>query len=276
VTDLRYRAFAPSAPLVPYVGCYWTLTGRVPPGTPPERVLPDGHPELVWDLADPVASRSLTGVPRVEGQAVLVGQITRPILLQPTGRIDLLAIRFRPEALGAFLNGPPADGFTDRDFRVDDVVGARLRDFGDHAADAPTTEARIALLEARLLADLRHAAPVDRRIAAAVALISARRGTVRVEDVAAAVEVSPRQLERLFLAQVGLGPKRLARITRFHAAIARLADAPPASWSRIALRCGYYDQAHLIRDFREFADAPPGSFLSGGEHSLTEAFLSDG
>jgi methylphosphotriester-DNA--protein-cysteine methyltransferase len=276
VSALRYQAFAPSAALAPYVACYWTLTGRVPRGTPPERVVPDGHPELVWDLADPVACRTLTGVPRVQGQAVLVGQITRPILLQPTGRIDLLAIRFRPEALGAFLNGLPADRLTDLDFRVSDVVGARLRDFGEHAAEAPTAEARIALLEARLLADLRHAAPVDRRIAAAVALIAAHRGTARVDEVAAAVEVGPRQLERLFLAQVGLGPKRLARITRFHAAIAQLSAAPPASWSRVALRCGYYDQAHLIRDFRELGGASPGSFLSGGEPSLTEAFLGAG
>jgi methylphosphotriester-DNA--protein-cysteine methyltransferase len=276
VTALHYRAYTPSAALAPYVACYWTLTGRVSQGTPPERVLPDGHPELVWDLADPVASHTLTGVPRVQGQAVLVGQITRPILLQPTGRIDLLAIRFRPEALGAFLNGLPAHRLTDLDFRVDDVVGARLRDFGEQAADAPAGEARIALLEARLLADLRHAAPVDRRTAAAVALIAARRGMARMEEVAAAAEVGPRQLERLFVAQVGLGPKRLARITRFHGAIGRLSVAPPVAWSTVALRCGYYDQAHMIRDFREFADATPGSLLPGGEHPLTEAFLEDG
>lgn len=272
---LEYREFATSGLLAQYVECFWTLEGVGQAEAPPERIFPDGHPELVWNLADSFLRHEPGAKPRRQAAALLVGQITGPFLLQPTGRIELLGVRFRTAALGCFLSGTPAHVLTDLDYATSDVLGARLRTLAEEAASTRTAEARIAVVEARMREDLRHASAIDARIAAAVDIIARTHGTARVDDVASSVGSSPRQLERLFLENTGLGPKRLARITRFERLVSLLNPAPPEGWARTAIRCGYYDQAHLIRDFREFTGGPPGEFLLDGDHPLTSIFLKD-
>ena len=84
-------------------------------------------------------------------------------------------------------------------------------------------------------------------------------GRVSVAELACAVGLSTRQLERAFRERVGLGPKTFLRLVRFQRALALL-RRPGASLAAIAARCGYFDQAHLVRDFREFAHESPGRF----------------
>jgi transcriptional regulator GlxA family with amidase domain len=78
--------------------------------------------------------------------------------------------------------------------------------------------------------------------------------------VADATAVSTRRLRELFVREVGVSPKRLARILRFRAALERLAAAPAVDLTQLALECGYYDQAHLDRDFRELASMTPSEY----------------
>jgi AraC-like DNA-binding protein len=274
--SLEYREFTPSGPVAEYVECYWTLEGEVAPGAEPERVVPDGRPELVWNLADPILRHGAGSPPRRQASALLVGQITRPILLEPTGRIDLVGARFLTSGLRAFLGGVPVHELTDVDVPIDEILGMRLRTFRDEAGAIGAGEARVRLLEARLTGDLRHASPADPRVAAAVGVIGARAGRVRVDDLAESVCLSGRQLERLFLAEVGISPKKLARISRLQHLVSLLRTPRRRSWANLALECGYYDQAHLIRDVREFTGGPPGALLGGGEPSMMEVFLADG
>ena len=79
------------------------------------------------------------------------------------------------------------------------------------------------------------------------------------------------QLERRFLWEVGLTPKRLSRIVRFQRAI-DLLRTTDERWAAVALDCGYYDQAHLNREFRDFAGQSPGQYL-GTEQPMAERFL---
>jgi AraC-like DNA-binding protein len=79
-----------------------------------------------------------------------------------------------------------------------------------------------------------------------------------VEALAAEIGCSRRHLDTGFREQVGLTPKLLGRILRFQHAVALSGTGP--GWAEIAQRCGYYDQAHLIRDFNQFAGSSPGDF----------------
>jgi AraC-like DNA-binding protein len=99
--------------------------------------------------------------------------------------------------------------------------------------------------------------------------VRASGGRTSVDELARAVGLSARQLERRFRARVGLGPKLLARITRFQHAF-RLARRTP-NLAEVAARAGYFDQAHLVRDFRQFAGAAPSRFLAR-EHELARQF----
>ena len=83
-----------------------------------------------------------------------------------------------------------------------------------------------------------------------------------MDEVARQCGISPRQSRRTFLEQTGLGPKFLARVLRFRHAVAQASRAG-GDFAGLALDCGYYDQAHLIRDFREFAGRTPAAYAAG-------------
>jgi AraC-like DNA-binding protein len=83
---------------------------------------------------------------------------------------------------------------------------------------------------------------------------------VRVAELASEIGCSRRHLTDGFREQVGVSPKLLARILRFQRAVALVGRGP--GWAEIAARCGYYDQAHMVRDFQQFAGAAPGEFAS--------------
>jgi transcriptional regulator GlxA family with amidase domain len=91
------------------------------------------------------------------------------------------------------------------------------------------------------------------------------RPHARVGEIAKAVGFSQRRLIELFTTAVGITPKRFGRVLRFHRATA-LARSAALDWTRVAHQCGYYDQAHLIRDFRELADTTPSEVMRASVH----------
>ena len=96
------------------------------------------------------------------------------------------------------------------------------------------------------------------------------RGLIAVDELAGDAGISSRQLERRFLREVGVGPKLLGRIIRFQQ-VFRAVEQSNNAWAEIAIECGYYDQAHLIRDFNQFAQQTPAVLFSS-QSALTESF----
>ena len=108
----------------------------------------------------------------------------------------------------------------------------------------------------------------DPRLVFATRMILNSGGTVSIDRIAGKLSMTRRHLERRFLATVGIGPKRLARITRFQRAVRVLEKADPRRRGALtAAACGYSDQAHFIRDFRELAGCSPA------QHLITHAEL---
>jgi AraC-like DNA-binding protein len=93
-------------------------------------------------------------------------------------------------------------------------------------------------------------------------------GVISVDELATSAGLSHRQLERRFLRDVGVSPKVLCRILRFQQ-VFRVVNSDP-TWATVAIDCGYYDQAHLIRDFRQFAEQTPVA-LFDSQSAFTEA-----
>jgi transcriptional regulator GlxA family with amidase domain len=110
--------------------------------------------------------------------------------------------------------------------------------------------------------------PLVRR---AVESIEDSHGTIALEQLATTLGCSSRHLQRLFSARVGISPKLLARIRRFQRVFSAWRD-DPRSLSRVAAECGYFDQPHLIRDFRDFAGQAPAAFLAN-QPEFTRLFL---
>jgi transcriptional regulator GlxA family with amidase domain len=97
-----------------------------------------------------------------------------------------------------------------------------------------------------------------------------------VDELARALAVSPRWLERRFQSAVGVTPKRLGRLVRFRRALADLDADPERAGVAVALDHGYYDQAHFIAEFRAFAGDAPRRFVEHRLAELTRFFVDRG
>jgi AraC-like DNA-binding protein len=267
---MEYVETPPRSALSGWVRCYWMLRqagGKAVPPVTFERVLPDGCVEIVLNLADPFLQLT-SAAPRAQPAAMLVGPTTRPMRIGPSGRIDVVGIRFQPHGAGAALDALPTE-VVDLALPLEDVARLGHDEWMERLAESPDWSSRVEILETAILAAIgdRSTTPFVR---AATSIIDATRGRIPVDRLAQEVGVSRRRLERVFRSQVGLGPKKLCRITRFQRFLHELRAGDPGL-AAAAVRCGYTDQAHLTRDFRDFAGVTPAVFL-GDDHRLSRLF----
>jgi AraC-like DNA-binding protein len=137
---------------------------------------------------------------------------------------------------------------------------AATRRLFDRLGDARNANEAAAILESAIAERL--AIANGRRARTHLALDAAERlTTAKVSAVAADLQVSERHLRRVFRETVGMGPKAFARLARFSRALRAARESDPVSWAGIAAATGYYDQAHLIAEFRAIAGATPQELL---------------
>jgi len=265
---MRYREYHPKAPLNTVVECLWTLESEPQDPAPrTERILPDGCAELILNFDAPFLQHS-EDVTRLQPQTFVAGQLTRPLLIAPTGQVQLIGIRFHPGGTTAFIRLPMHE-LTDEVVELGAFAKSLESSLLVSCADIPSVNQKVIALE-KVLTKLLIKNRSDLRSLRIAGRIVASSGMIPIETLAVDAGISCRQLERRFLAEVGLGPKLFSRILRFQQ-VFRAVDANEPSWPTVALDCGYYDQAHLIRDFRQFAQQTPSMLFA--EHSgLTELF----
>jgi AraC-like DNA-binding protein len=244
MSDVRYLEHAPPPDLADRVECVWTLrsAGRLSAAVL-NRVLPDGCADVIFDPGQP---------PRV------VGAMLRPAAVWMTGAVDLLGVRFRPGGGAAFLPVPLAE-ITDTVVPLADLWGGLAGELESRLFESAGPE-RVRVVVDALRGRRASGRAPHPAVSRASALIARSHGGMPVEALAAATGTGRRHLERLFAEQVGLTPKAAARVARFRRLCGLLRARPEAGWSRLALECGYHDQAHMIREFRGFAGLTPGAF----------------
>jgi AraC-like DNA-binding protein len=225
---------------------FWFLrTGAGAESSAVQTIVPDGRCEIVLHLGEPFAELDGAGRASPQRRALVAGQLTAPFRLASRPGADVIGIRLRTGAAHRLV--APQRELTGRVVPLADVVRGLGATLARALSPRPTgaVEAAVALLE------------------------SGRPGTIG--ELARSVGLTPRTLQRRFRAEVGIDPTLLRRILRFRAAFRLLERLPPGRWSRVAPRAGYFDQAHLIRDFRRFAGAAPSVFFGGGPE-LARAF----
>ena len=175
-----------------------------------------------------------------------------------------------------FLVGPRTRGSYNPDKKLPVCVRVRLRPGQARAVfGAPAHELadRVVALEERVVSGVEDAlrtAPVDRLVEAAMRAMTTPGA--RLSEVADRLGVSERHLRNLFAREVGLSPKHYARIARVRTVL-ELAGRKP--WSEVADRAGFFDQAHMIGDFRSMMGVSPGAFLAGRFPAVTPCSSAD-
>jgi AraC-like DNA-binding protein len=253
----------PAGPCLAAVArAFWGFDERSTPGAPDERIVPDGCAEIIVQLGDAFGERHANGY-REQPRVVFAGQIAGPLWLRAGARTDLFAVRLQPG--GARRLGLPPQWMLAQQ-RVDfaEVLPLRARAAWDECLDRMAAQPSFAGRARSMRSFLHYMLTVRATNAteACIAAITGRGGDCELARVAADAGISSRQMQRGFLDAVGITPKLFARIVRFQRAFGRWDANDPRTWASVAADCGYYDQAHLLRDFRQFAGEPPAAFVA--------------
>ncbi len=256
---------APAAPLRGLIAWY---SGYRQDGVPParHRGLPSPYLTLIITLDDPLTvARHPDPADRPGDYRTLLGGLhTTPALITHPGRQSGVQVQLSPLGSRALL-GLPAGELAGRDLAAGDVLGQVADELHERMRAAADWPARFAILDQLLLAQADLDQQVSPDIAEAWRLLVRSGGQVRAGELAGRVGWSPRYLQRRLLTETGLTAKAAARVTRFDRArriLQQQAAGAPATLADVAADCGYYDQAHLAREFRALAGCPPACWLA--------------
>lgn len=228
-----------------------------------ERHMPHGEVMVIVNFGPPHRLLDPTNAtaPQDFRRAWIVGLQDRYALTESTGVSHLVLVRFTP--IGAHLFcGVPMDSLVNRAIELDAVMGPAARGLVERLHEAPGWEARFALLEALVVERVTRARAASEAVAWAWQQLAATNGVIDIGGLAGEIGWSHKHLIARFREQVGVTPKMLGRILRFSRAVRLLDAVPTPSWVEVAVECGYYDQAHFIKDFRSFAGGTPTDFLA--------------
>lgn len=255
--------------LAPYVKCYWMVEAEAMSGPgEPERVMPDGCMEMIIHYGDRFQLIQ-DGQKETQSRAFVFGQIERFIDMMPSGRSGMIGVRFQPFGLQAFLDIPILH-LNGHAVDLVDLFGREGRDLENRVLGATSFEQRARCVEQFLLLKFsNHQA--DPLIAHTIRSMSRNHGLTSMEALAMEHRLSVRTLERRFRQSAGLAPKTFARIFRFQNVFRLMETHPSIKLTQLALEAGYYDQAHFIREFREFAGMTPRAYFSN-DHHFTDYF----
>jgi len=232
----------------------WFL--EMAPLRPFEKILPMPFAHLIVNLSDPYRVYDRAGEASIVPDSFVSGLQWGYLVIESPARIRHIGVEFSPTGLGTFAPDL-AGGSSDR------VQGAGgllpgVESFAADARDIDDGNEALVALDSYLRGLSRH--PLDSVAAAAVALIHS--DTERpISVVAEQLSISQDELVERFRRATGSTPKRHARIVRFHRFIDAVhAGAGPPDWAQLAVAAGYYDQPHVIREFRAFSGWTPAQY----------------
>lgn len=240
--DIRFHEAAEV--LRPYVGCFWVLTAERDATL---RIVPDGSTAI---------SLQLQKDRRFDWH--LRGPLVRPDERRFTSPAILIGVRLRP-GVAFILSGIAAQTMVGRRIKLSEI--ASFREFVAEEPSGRTPMQRIEALQHFLVDRLRNAR-VNDVVARALHEIEHENGCLRVAEIAARCQVSPRHLNRLMRVWVGYGPKCCANVVRFQATLKQLDQSPARPAAALASQTGYFDQAHLTLELARYAGATPGHLAS--------------
>lgn len=236
----------PSGPLADFVDLIWISEHYSAPHAQ-ERLMPGGAMSVVitWNAQGEIW-RGASGVQ------------TKSLTLDTSKPFSVAGVSFK--AGGGFPFFPmPAGELHNLTVPLDAVWGRRADDVCEQLMDAPTPPRKAGVLECALLAAARGRLDRHGAVRHAISQLSRQRTVASVAD---GIGLSQRRFIEIFRNEVGVTPKSFSRVRRFQHVLGAVEDMQDVDWSGVALSAGYFDQAHFIHDFRDFAGVSPSTYLT--------------
>lgn len=240
--------FEPNLRLQPFVEHYWTIRYNLPAGIiHTQTVLSYPNVNLAFEQDEEGRRGLVYGVP------------SRPFIRKLCGSGLVLGIKFRAGGFHPYWKRD-ISLLTGTTVPATDIFGHRAAAWTDAVLNADNGLKMAELAEAYLLEQLPEQDPQAQLAAHIVQEIMDDRSMVKVEQLSIQCQLSLRQLQRLFRKYVGVSPKWVIKRFRLQEAAERLERDEQISWADIAAQLGYFDQAHLIKDFQSVLGQSPGAY----------------
>ena len=259
---MDYKTYTPSSDLSSFIKCYWSLDGAPEAEPVKQRIIPDGCMEMIFHYGDLYKQYFSNGSSIIQPKCFVFGQITTLLEIEPTGVTGIFAVRFKPNGLTPLISMPLSE-MENRAVSLSELFGENGTDLEKKVLKAKHNVDRIKIIESFLLGRLMTTEAVDRIAKESVEIITQLKGQLTVDELTEQIKINRRQLERKFSSAIGLSPKQLSKIIRLQATLKMLANNQFTSLTSLAHEGDYYDQAHFIKDFKEFTCISPKKFFAG-------------
>ncbi len=234
MTEIIYREQLPEPSLQPFIECFWSLEAKAAFSN---AILPDGCVDIVYS----------------QGLGLQVaGPMTRPHSVRMPASSRTIGIRFRPGMAKSAVGVSPLelrDAFAEGRW----LWPNRADEIEDRLSETKKDGEAFRILRELLP----RTSPPQDGISRCLFTLATGKGLLEINELARQTNLSVRQFRRRCLAESGYSPKHLSRLLRFREARDLSLQRAKPKWAEIAIQAGYFDQAHLIRDFTEFAGAAP-------------------
>lgn len=264
---IRHYEFNPSEALKPYVDCYWyqAFDSGLNMETPLQRCVPLGMTEIIFHLDRQKCVVFANGEWKELPDVFVVGVYKDAVIWKSHTDCKVFGIRLRPEAFQHLFSIPAAaivNNYTD----IHTFLGRDISCFTEKILGETLVSNLIAAAENFLLSQQKHTLRSSSYFEQGARLIRASRGNITIEDLSAELCISERQLQRQFKESIGMGPKAYLRIIRFRHAYEYMQHNPGSfSWTDVSYDFGYADQAHFIKDFKQYTGAVPTAMVLHNE-----------
>jgi len=258
---MRYKKFFPCSILSPFVECYfiWDSEGSVETTMVIESP-PNGFCSIVFNYADPYYLQNKKYERLAVPMQFISGQSIYSYKLFLEGEIGVAGIVFKPAALATIFHLPIYE-YTEERIDLYKVFKKSIVDKYANEIKISSEEQKVHLLEEFLMQQYRIQKPEPDYIDQAANFIVEHNGLLQVSDLLKDSCMSRRSFERKFFHKVGLSPKYYARVRRIGHLLSFVAGKRTADWPKILAECEFYDQAHFIKDFKEFTGRSPQQYL---------------
>lgn len=252
--------YIPQGRLAHHVQFFWYSDGHSS-SAEKERVLPSGTSQLIINLGDHDFRhfKGLGDCVQTDGPAIISGIKSKYLFLDPNTRTSTMGAVFRVGGIQALFD-LPANEFLNHTVALSNVTGLDIPGIRERLSNAGDPKAKFKILESMLLQLMNPDFQLNPALISVVRQFQTQGASQSISDIARTIGYSRRQLSTLFREAVGVAPKTYGRIRRFQQAIKIIRRQSRPKWSRIALSCGYYDQAHFNRDFKALSGLTPTEY----------------
>lgn len=260
---MKYQIVEPNSDLALFVKCYWVLES--PKEKTPSRntIVPDGCMKLIFHYGDLYRHYPEKGDSFLLPKCFLIGQLTGPYEVEPTGETGTFFVCFHPNGFHPFAPFSIKE-MENTAVPLEKLFGEAGKEIGQKVLNANSTKERMDLIETFLLNRLTDKSTIDQILKSTVETILTANGQLSVNELSRQNNIHRRQLTRKISLATGLSPKQLSKTIRLQAALKTLLNQEVGSLTNLAYENEYFDQAHFIKDFKEFTGLTPKEFY--GDH----------